>query len=135
MENNKIIINNKKVGFPIIIFIFLLGLFIVFMPNKPKTYHDKGIEVNVTITEKSHGKTKQYRGVYTNEYGNTVTANVKPCQKTVFTGDKLTGYYMPDDPSLVICYSAGQMVIFKIIGIALCAWSVFLIFHKLKTDS
>ena len=99
------------------ILVFVLGLVMLFIPDKAKNYHDNGIEVRVKITEKYGARTKQYQGVYLDENGGEVYAKVIPNCAGVFVGDILTGYYMPDKPDTVICYTgSGMMIIVRLLG-------------------
>lgn len=129
MDKDKV----KVVAFAVILFI--AGVIMIFMPDKSKKYHDEGIEVKVTITEKYGVKTKQYYGVYEDVNGNIVQAKVIANKAGVYPGDELIGYYMPDDPTNIICYGGfGLRLVIIIIGIFLCGLSGFMFYGMIKID-
>lgn len=103
----------KTIYYCISMFILLILLsYMLFGVDVDLNYEEEGIRTQAIITGSS-GRT--YYGVYEDEQGNRIEAEIIP-NKTVIMGEEVEGYYMADKPEVVWCKPSDSLnVLFKAI--------------------
>lgn len=89
------------VAYIVIVVAFILIGLSFFTEDSSKEYLERGIKVEVTITE-STGM-DSYHGTYTEANGNQVYTEILPNDFSATIGTVLEGYYLPEKPDRVWC--------------------------------